>query len=318
MAMYENVLNLFPRLDGIRNYIFEVDLSAPTPKPDFSLCFVKSEVTGLLTHWRAINQRFANNTLWRRLVQFVSQWREEGTSLNKHIADVWFEFDHHQLEKQLPEPCFFFSPRGLSRPPGESSKKINAQWLWETALPLLDGNALSQKVKENISLCLEALPGKSNIFQVGKMMARNNPEPLIRLCTSLPIHLYTQFLETIGWKGSLRDLKNFLILLSRYVDSVFVDIDIGEQVSTPIGLECSFPGTGDTEIRIHELLIFLIDQQLAVPENAEIVQTWIRKPHSPIPFNCNLEEMANKRTLSHIKVIFNTNKPSKAKAYLLI
>lgn len=163
---------------------------------------------------------------------------------------------------------------------------------------------------------MDALPDKGVVFQVGMMLARNSAEPSIRLCTSMPLHLYPQFLLDIGWLGSINDLEDKLQTFEPYVDAVFVDIDVGESLGIPIGLECGYRKGTHTEPRIKSFLSFLTKEQLSTPENGNFIQEWIQGNQVPVIFDFDLEKMQFHQSLSHIKIILNPDRSLKAKAYL--
>jgi hypothetical protein len=291
-----NIARLFP--GTCSHYIIEFELKAPVQTVDISRCILKKEVGSLLEHWRKENliSRFRRDRVWERLSRFCDAWGDPDSSLNRYVSDVWFEFDNHQLDKALPGPCFLFSPGNLHK--RSVSDPVATDWLFDSALSILFNEFLSAKVKEKVVNSIDALPEKGAIFQIGVMMSRNADR--LRLCTSMPIDSYSGCLEKIGWQGSYYFLDKTLKSLKRYVDAVFIDVDVGESIYPGIGFECCYRGGVDIKARLEIFMEYLMEQRLCTQERADNVYSWIK----------------NSGVLSHIKIVMNPDQSLKAKAYL--
>jgi hypothetical protein len=304
------------------NYIFETELASPNPEVDFSICILIKELRYLLKHWRKeeLQAIIQKDTIWEKLFHFCSEWEDSKSPLNHYVSDVWFEFDNNQLNKDLPQPCFFFSPRNLHKRERkrdynifqQSSSLMNIDWLFNSALTILFKKYLTYKLKKNVKKCIEILPRNGAVFQIGVMMARDLDR--LRICSSMPIDDYTIYLKEIVWNGSYDYLVYLLQTLKTYVDVVFIDIDVGEKIYPKIGLECCYRKGINVKPRLKKFLNFLMAQHLCIKEKTEIIFSWMNNTddHS----DDISRDDRTKRTLSHIKIVMNSENVLKAKAYL--
>ena len=141
-----NISKLFSSISS--NYIFEIEMGSETPVFDFSLCVLKSEIFFLLKYWQKekLIPLFHRDKNWGKLYKFCSKWIERGSILDNKISDIWFEFDYHQMNKDLPGPCFFFSPRNIHKRIIDGWHKINTDWLFDSALSILIDEYLSERI----------------------------------------------------------------------------------------------------------------------------------------------------------------------------
>lgn len=309
---------LFPVPGFGAEFILETSLTLIEPSFDFSVCFRKAQVGELLDHWKAHEAalNFKDNGVWQNIRHFCQVWHQEGTPLNTTIADIWFEFDQEQMVKQVPEPCMFFSPRGIGYFPGPIQPVPDGAAFFASALGMLGGKVLPVGVQESIKQCIAALPPKGVVFQVGMMLSRNFSAPVIRFCISRPPHLYVPFLLRNQWPGPVDLLERLLQTIEPYVDAMFLDIDVGEQVAAPIGIECCYREGVSTERRIKSFLSFLTKEGLATSGQADWVMDSLRNnPVSEI-VGSGLAEKHYQQALSHVKIILNPGHSLKAKAYL--
>jgi len=189
----------------------------------------------------------------------------------------------------------------------------NISRLYDTALATLFGDAFTAAIKGNVQRCIKALPKNGAIFQMGAMLPRKLKS--VRLCTVMPVNDYPPYLEEIGWRGSFDYLITLLESLARLADGIFVDIDVWEEISPKVGIECVYrkaespnreQGTSD----LQRLLNYLTGLNLCTKDKAEGIMEWINEP---------LEEHEDgtcvKRSLSHLKVVLNPDNSIEAKAY---
>jgi len=314
----DHISKLFSSISS--NYIFEIEIGSETPVFDFSLCVLKSEIFYLLKHWQKeeLIPLFHKDINWEKIYKFCSKWVERGEILDNKISDIWFEFDYHQMNKDLPGACFFFSPRNIHKRVIDVLHTINIDWLFEPALSILIDEYLSERIKTNVKKCIDALPKNGAVFQIGVMLARlrNNDidKNFIRLCTCMKIDDYKIYLNSIGWDGPIEYLENNLNIIKKYADAIFIDIDVGNKIFPCIGLECCYRQDINLNERINEFLNHLINQGLCVKENEAKIIKWVED------FNISTNKLENgktlKKSLSHLKIVLNPGKPLYAKAYL--
>lgn len=292
------------------NYILETALDSPETAVDLSICILKKEASILVNHWQQeeLNNLIRQNKNWEKPARFCALWTEPNSVMHSSISDVWFEFDHHQLEKDLAEACFFFSPIILHNrfnhdPRYLLLKKQQIDRLLDSTLSILLENDFPVKLKDNVTSCIEALPSNGAVFQVGAMLPRNSKG--LRICTTMPVGDYPKYLENIGWKGDFTYLGQLLQAFKRFADAIFIDFDADEEIFPKIGIECGFRGSdpGSTKQKLEIFLSYLKEQHLCVEEKAESIFKWLDKP-------------GGKRIISHLKIILDQDNSLKAKAYL--
>jgi hypothetical protein len=318
LSQSKHIESLFSNCSS--NFIIEIPLGTKKKTLDFSLCILKAEVDRLIDYWasKKFSSIFRNNPIWSKLFQFCSLWNDPFSSFYNEISNVWFEFDHLHLLSTNPSPSFFFSPLTLNRVfypkeiDGEDRGIRDNQWLYGPVLSLLFGSHLTDRVKANISNCVEALPKYGIIFQIGVMMARGSTQ--LRVCTSIPFNSYIDYLQRIGWPGDQKHLTNILKSVSHVVDNVLLDIDVGDCFAPNIGIECSLNNKPCQKTKTDKLLKFLMDLNLCVEEKADSVQSWIEPGINKT--NCRSRTLNVERKLSHIKLSLSVEGTLSAKAYL--
>jgi len=314
----KNISKLFPGISS--NYIFEIDLGSPMPIFDFSICILKSELIYLLKHWRKreLITLFHEDEIWNKIFKFCCKWEERGAIINNKISDIWLEFDNNQMNKELPQACFFFSTRNIHRRKIGDGNILDIDWLLESALHILINEYLSDRMKKMVKRCIDALPQNGTVFQIGVMLSRKLSEytdrDSIRLCTCMEIDDYKLYLNSIGWNGPIEYLENNLDNIKNYVDAVFIDIDVGDIIYPRIGLECCYRQGINMNERINKFLNHLINKGLCVKEKSAIITKWIESSAGIIDNIGN--ERIFKKSLSHLKIVLNPDKQLNLKAYL--
>jgi hypothetical protein len=302
------------------NFIFEVELHPPNPKPDFSCCIQKYEIPGINEQWQNenIKERLKNNELWHKVLLFCLECAMPDSRLRNHVDNVWFEFDHHQLSKKMPEPCLFISTRALSKKkmPEKSMDKnnqldLNCIWLFREALGILLPEDLTVGLKTKFEECAVSLPPDGAIFQIGVLLARRLKH--LRLCTMMPVKEYSGYLKKIHWPGNFDYLEPALQTFDRFADGIFLDLDVEEEVLPRVGIECYCSKKEDSIPKMALFFDLLCELGICSKNNANIIIDWLSKGDGNESFwsRDNL-----KRRLSHIKVTLEEDNTATAKAYM--
>ena len=290
------------------NFIFEMPLEGNESKVDFSLCIRQEEAGQLLDYWEKEELKpIFYNPNWETIKRFCSEWRSLYSPVRHNIRDVWYEFDNHQLDMNLPNACFFFSPVSLRKKSSRENDKenVDTDWLFNSVLVTLFKKYFSEEVKRNLVTCVDQLPRKGVIFQIGIMIPRGFNG--LRLCTSMSIDNYIPYLERIGWTGSYGNLEKILNTLYSYVDALFVDIDIEENIYQSLGIECCYAVAKETILKLEKFLHYLLSCGLCTKEKAGFILSW-----------CNHNDTAFQNTVSHIKIVLPPSQVSTAKVYLAV
>jgi Rps23 Pro-64 3,4-dihydroxylase Tpa1-like proline 4-hydroxylase len=313
---------------------FECPLGIEEAKSDFLIC---ADVAGtgrqvLGGENEVLPKCLMSDPVWNQVHQFSKEWNTETSSLNQKINNVWLEFDLDDSVKNFPIPsCFFGSePIYSAKSPYANLSHINPyKWISQTALKLLLNANLPESVEAQLFNCLDLLPKEAYVFQLGLMLARNIKN-LVRVCIrNISPEQIGEYLQQIGWSGSLDILQVFLKELSGFVERIDLDIDIGERIAPKIGLECYFSKQPKLEPRWQLFLDYLVNKNLCLPQKQAALLAYpgflressVQKDWpSYLSKSSNLLENSSEavffRKLHHIKIVYQDNQPQLAKAYL--
>ncbi len=198
----------------------------------------------------------ADYNVWREIRTFAIHWAQEQSILNKHILNLWLEFDTEQLTSHeyakdlLHKPSVFIGLRSK-----ELSKVDCAEIFQRTNLllhipePLLDG----------LQSFMNHIPLQGQLFQLGSMLGR--PGRDIRVCMNqLRFDVVPCWLSDIGWMGDGQALSDLLNRLSPFLRAFAIDLNLTENgPSKKIGIEC-YIDWEDTNIDHWELFLDTIQE----------------------------------------------------------
>ncbi|MFC1975630.1 hypothetical protein ACFLXQ_04470 [Chloroflexota bacterium] len=264
-----------------------------------------------------------SNAIWHRLHNFCQAWNKTGSTLNKNVDNIWLEFDVENEVTDIPLPSCFFGPQSLH-------SQGTHQWISQVALPLLLDDALPSKNERKLFDCLATLPDQANVFQIGLMLARATRT--IRLCIiDIDSQQIPTYLAQLGWPGSESKLNSLIKDLTSLVDTIVLDIDVGQTLLPKIGLECYLKNQPSSQDRWHVFLDYLVEQGLCCPDKREgllaypgYVREKTQQPHWPD----HLRTMSNLlgdhyesifvKGIHHLKVVYQPDCLLQVKAYLYV
>jgi hypothetical protein len=322
----EAIANLLP--SQITNFFgFECRLGTEAAKADFLLCISAAEVgQKILTSELALGDRLLKEPVWQQIRNFTNSWQNQTSPLYSNVNNIWLEFDVESHSDQTPIPSCFFGSQTIYAP---SSTIPDAHtWVTQNAIQLLRGHSLPPTVEKQLFRCLEALPTRVHIFQVGLMLARQSD--MVRICLrGISPGQIIDYLTHIGWSGSTDGLKTLLQELSIYVERIDLDLDVGEAgVSAKIGLECYLTLQPKYEPRWISFLDYLVKVGLCLPQKREALLTYpgyVREKNHRHEWPSHLLKLSGflgqnhenvfMRGLHHIKVVYQSEKAIEAKAY---
>lgn len=312
---------------------FECPLGITAPKSDFLIC---ADVSGngrkVLAANNGLTKCLMSNSVWNQVQNFSQEWQNENSILAHKIHNIWLEFDIDDFDYKLPVPsCFFGSePIYSAKSPYANLNQNNSyQWISKNALKLLLGDNLLQSVEAKLFQCLDLLPKEAYVFQIGLMLARNIKN-LVRICIrGISPEKIGEYLQQIGWNGSVEILQVFLQELAGFVERIDLDIDVGESIAPKIGLECYLSKQPKLEPRWQLFLDYLVDRNLCLPQKQAALLAYpgfLRESAAPNDWPSYLSKTSNLlennseavffRKLHHIKVVYQDDQPQLAKAYL--
>jgi hypothetical protein len=264
---------------------------------------------------------------WQHLREFAMEWANPTSILYNNVLGLWFEFDMIEPSSETPVPCIFVHTPLLRIDAPEDVKEFT--WLTTTALPLLTGHRVSEKIEQQMIRAVQHLPSGSGLMDVGVMLSRAVTGVrfcIVRICPNQII----PYLTSLGWSDSNEEVATLLKELEGQVSRVVLHITITEEgVDQKIGIECSFsPDLYHLETRWSAFLDYLIKKGVCLPEKKEALLSFsgVEQEDQTNDFTLISYEVSAKipddnfsralvRYISHIKLIYTPNAPIQAKAY---
>jgi hypothetical protein len=287
---------------------FECRLDAETVSSDCAMNLTPEGARMLAGQYSTPPPSGLRNGAWARLQRFYQVWGETRQTPFEDARATWLEFDTstHTMEELAPNFLFGYCPDETGRPP---------ELIVETIIPLLLGNSLSPKFRQNLARCLEARPRGTEDFQIGVMLARNIQAA--RVCVfDLPQEELFSYLSNIGWDGPTSELNDYLEAFRPYADFTGLHLDVGEKIYPHIGVEPNFVAgcwarQPHMEPRWEGQFAELLKRGLMTTEKRDALMRWIG--HQSLTFDD--QEMLLLRGLSHVKVVISPGRETIAKAY---
>ncbi|KJS16128.1 MAG: hypothetical protein VR69_10530 [Peptococcaceae bacterium BRH_c4b] len=177
----------------------------------------------------------AEYSVWREIRSFADQWAHGANILNKHISNLWLEFDTEQLASHqfaahlTGNPSVFLGLRSK-----ELSRPERAELLHHASdLLQIPGFLLA-----DLQSFMDNIPPAGQLFQLGSMLGR--PSKDIRVCVNqLHPEAIPGWLSEIGWKGDKLALSEFLHRLTPLLRATAIDLNLtGDGPASKIGIEC--------------------------------------------------------------------------------
>ena len=266
----------FPGILAFGTFGFECPLGTAAPTADF-LFSLSSENSGpeVLSGSLAdceLSSALFSYPQWRRLRHFGRRWADPTGGLHAEVDDVWLEFDVARNRETDPIASMFFSP--FKQLDAERKEGLTAQTLVDrvqTVYVCTTGRVFRSGMLRQWWTCMENLPRVSALFQVGNMIARDE-ERGIRMCVKTrSVQEVMRYLAAVRWPGDVAEVRRVLSDIQPLVDSFALHLDVGEEISPKIGIECGYHGRRgpEREPRWHGFLEFLDTMHLCLPEKAD-------------------------------------------------
>jgi hypothetical protein len=268
------------------------------------------------------------NFTWNTIRNFSHSWSNPESPLFDNINNVWLEFDveNDKPTSAIPEPSFFFGPKGLSADFPASSY----QWVTKVALKSLLGSHLTPQVERNLLKCFSLLPAGGKVFQIGVMLSRQEESSMVRLCVrDIPPNQILDYLIDIGWNGCVARLKETISMLSNFTDHIRLNFAVGDTVFPKIGFECYFERKPIKDPKLEEFLGYLVNHNLCTATKSDAIIAWSGLSHEKSDRQLwpqdllktsrlmNMSKLSMfARAVHHIKIVYEPDHPLKAKAYL--
>jgi hypothetical protein len=253
---------------------------------------------------------------WRRVEDFCRVWATEGSVLHADVPFVWLEFDLEAGRPGPPSPFLFFclQPDFLARPMGFTSSagpqrgtEARQLRLIDEGLGLLLGPRCWPRVMAQLERCLRALPPEGQVLHLAPLAQR--AQEAARLVVTIPRPEVIPFLQAIGCPGPLEELRATLDALHAGSRMVGVQLDVGEAVRDPVGLQFFYRGP---DPRWVPLLDALVARGLCTRAGHERALSWSGEER--VAFHSRVMPLRLRRELE-LKLVFRRDQAPEAKAY---
>ena len=330
----DSVARVLPSTLAYNTFGFECRLGEALPRADFLVLATASCGRDSLAGHHPTSTLPAPlmaDPVWRRVRDFATHWAAPSSPLYRAVDNVWLEFDIDGPVPEVPVPSVFFGLMNDARTGATHEPDVDRHLATVgTVIRLLSGDEPPPRMLEALSRCFRTLLPEEQVFQVGLMLSRG--AGAVRLCIRLrSVERIVEYLAGVGWPGDEAALREVLNSLSRSVDRVLLDIDVGETVGAKVGLECYFNENRQPrrEPRWGEFLDSLVRQDLCTLDKREALlaypgyvdeyaedMTWpgaLRRT-SQLLGGRSLSTFV--RSLHHVKIVHQPRGPLEAKAYL--
>lgn len=258
------------------------------------------------------------NPLWRRVRDFFRYWADATSPLYQAVPLVWLEFDHlagSPSQVLPPGVNICLDPDYLNwsawPPPGRRPESgLDPAW-FDTVFELLLGRRAQAQTRQNVLTCFELLPAGGKILYVSVMLSRQ--PATVKLNGFIPKEGLPEYLAGIGWPGSVAQLKSILTTFCATLTDLRVDLTVGPQISSRVGLE--FFSKGST--RPDQERVELLDQFVASGWCSPAKRDWLLSWSGFSTETFAHQAWATKLNRSwYAKIVCQAGRPVEAKGYL--
>jgi hypothetical protein len=291
----ERLRILARRLPGDAMVALEVRLARGRATVDLSLRVARPSQA------RFVAKQFPSQPLESLLLR----WADE--SEDSPVSSLWLEFDLATGVSPVPIVC-----AGLRR-------RVEPGWVANVLLPSLHGRPLASRQRDWVELCCEAIPEEARLLYAFSLLPRGAGEVRLEILGLDPPGVIRYLRRTAP--HTVEPVAAALPLLAA-AERLHVSLDIGEQVSSRVGLEGSFQRLPHREPRWRQLFDSLIARDLCSPEKRDAVFAWPGSDSfwtapAAWPAGARRAGIFCVRSLSHLKLVCVAGQRPEAKAYLL-
>lgn len=294
---------------------FECRLAKNNSRVDFFLWLPRHQIE--LSDSVLISQE------WLALSNFYKQWTVPKSFLNVTIDYLGLELDLDNEPIRLPNPCILLALNKANTKNANVMNELMRKWVFQSFnLPF------NAKLELTLRLCINSLPNQGRITHVGLMLSRIN-QGLRVVVKGLSSCELLDYLECIGWHGSLEKLAVLIDSIEKLVDSIALSFDLSDHIHPKIGIECHLSKNKESKQNWESLLNYLVAQKLCAEVKKESLLKWSGiscEKDNPQLWPANLK-WADRllrdqgisiflRTIHEIKIVFQGDKIIESKAYL--
>lgn len=328
-AVIHSIASILPGALAYGPMWLECRLGEDAPRADFSVS--ANTLVGGREALLQLDPALLGHPIWRQIHNFATAWADPSSPLYENVDNFCLEFDVAETPAPLPLPGVFF---GFRSGPDYSARQSRAYLddisVTQAAVELLTGRTMSRAYAETLSRCFRLLPSHAKKTFIGIMLSRNETS-LRFVVRGLDLGEMFDYLERIGWQGSLDDLRASFAGLSDLVDFFWLCIDIDETIGPKIGVECYCRNYPHEETKWPRFLDYLVERGCCTPARYAAL---LRSPgSSPIESHDTIwpESLRQAsqllaataftkmtREIRHIKLVHQPQQALEAKVYLQI
>jgi hypothetical protein len=317
-ARVRDIAARLPAILAGSTFGFECPLATDNPEADFLVSISGVNGAALLSETATYALQNDSAPAWSSVAELAELWAD-----GQSIDNVWLEFDLTGETQFVPN--LFFQPvyaEGNHQALREILSKIGT---------VLLGRMISAELETSLTRCINALPERARIFQVGAMRARSLYG--LRLCVDqIYLDRILFYLEQIGYRGDLDFVRATFISLQRRTDAYALHLDLCPELDVGIGLECylnPLHSEDHQQVRLQQLLRFLVEVGVCskskasavarFPGTADVERHSAEWPVALKKIGSFLGRSSTfHRRLHHIKITFGESSRVQAKAYLAV
>ena len=263
---------------------------------------------------------------WKNVGILTEKWADPSSILHDNILGLWLEFDTANNANETPVPSVFLQTIPM-RIDNEDDKK-KCKWVTQTAIPLLTGHPVPEKIENSFISALENLPPGASLFHVAAMLSRNTDGIRLIIKRILPEDI-VPYLQSLGWSDKGDDFTTLINEIKKYSNCIRLHINIGETIDPQIGLECFIsPDKYHEGHGWEDFLTYLVERNVCLPDMKSALLDFPGVDHEgdddEFTFDFYMPSVklpdtnfskAIVRYISHVKISYNPGEPIEAKAY---
>lgn len=250
------------------------------------------------------------------LRKWVKDWMDPSKVYNQLIQNIWIMFDVDSDSDEIPDPWIIFTFSKVKVDPQ------SYQFIIKKIAGYFDNN-YNSKHWNILQRIYSKLPTGSNVPAFG-FQNRNINSLRTGVKEFHNLEQMESYLEDINWPGNMEFIREHYSDYISRADYCMLSITFNEEVIDYLGIECYLNEENNLE-HSQAFLTKLQEQGLCSTAKQKALLDWIGNDHSksdfwtlnPKYFNPEDEDIFMQRWLVEIKLVYKTNEPPSAKAYLL-
>ena len=304
--------SLFP-YDITQDFGFESRLGDPRAICDFFLQIRKGTPGALMLAGKSqvsnLSGQLLEDPFWQRLVGLFQVWTDAEHVLSQSVEVFWLEFDYQDSGYNLIPNLFFRIAEG-------SGEDRNIQWelrrrVLDEIYRILFDIPFPSDLSENLKICIDALPEKGGLYQIGFMIPRKT-EAIRLVLVKIGLDEIENYLNKIDWPGEMETVRNLACTYSSKFDYFVLNINIGKTILPYLSFEMYFQNMYQPQFgpRWGEVMDFLESEQLLTSQKRASLVRFCGKITSNSLF---LTRYFN--GINHLKLVYKKNLPIECKGY---